>query len=1495
MAVTVAELRALITADDAQYQQRMAAVLVTAERARSEATQMTSSFEALGPALLKAGAAMTAIGAAFGFLVKVGSDLQTELVHVAGNTSMSAAEFDNLQKSVIRLGATTPVAMDEIGRAYMQAANFGFHFADANNVVEAALKSAVATGASAEQTTRALAVAMHLFGIPASEAAVAMDVLHLAAARGGQTLEQFTTVTGRVFSVAHAMGVGLVDVAAAMSAMTQSGLSAAQAATALQGAIFKIVNPSKGAKEELARLSKVTGVDLVSDFSKAGLSAKGLSGVMEDIHKAVGNNTDAITKFLPAQRGALAAILLTTTAADDYKARLSELNDVISGKLTPTQKDYQRAMDTVGSQVFILSNQFKIFGFELLTALGPSLIGGLKALNEIGVTTLGFFAQLPPVIAIATASFVGAVGVVGTVSIALGALVALLGGPVTVAILAVGVEVGLFAAAIATNLGGINDAFKAWFGSVKISLVGVAGVLGSVVDAIAIFGRVAVGVFDVVGTSIRIFIGGVVALYPALSGLGKTLVGIATQDIPTLVEGLAGMGTAIKAGISDTIGQAGAFAGRELQRLQATADNLNGHFKDSFKSAAETAGAFGQNIADVAGRVKAAWDHAQDGLDNLANNTGKAGKKIKDETEKLIAAQLGLVNDWLKATGREIEISSAAWDLVPQATKQAFIQQAAAFHKSIEEAQAWKAQQLAIALTTGTAWAPALHLVLDAVDGLVPAVKDLGGVTEATNQIIADTEPYVRAQGAMQQTGGSLAILKAALKNLKEDIAASPLFDKLKMQDETARAFDEIIRIVQQSGERLGKTQEEINADVLAKIHQFDIDTQGAYSAAAQAASDAYKRGMDKLPGALDDIFNKLALGAKHQVAGIFDVINSIPGAFGDGLRKSTDVITKWISQIDGVLKGLHKIFQQIPDGLTGMIQQIIGIFQATDSTVAASESAISGSFDSMQKSAKAAAEGTTVAGDEIGAAMKKMGADGEEGASQLSAALGLAASSIGAFLTGHAIGGVKGALVGGLQGALSGFMVGGIFGAAIGGVAGILGGIFGGKSAAQKAAEAQQKEQAKISFQQSAQSVINSAIEGFDKALTFFDHLDEFTAPRKAKFQQFFKAFSKLMDYFLELSKAWATTSLTQAKAAAEAIGPIAQAISALPDAFAAINGHFGVAQSSIDSFFADFDKLMTAFFARSEVWIEGVSKRAMKVANRLTPVVALISGFASAITDIGKVVEPDESVWGIFDRTIDSIVTHVANISLKFDKAVLKVMANFADKAGSALTLWKDAVDAIKGMTDIPMPSDQDFANVFNGIEKVVAGMNALADRLSTDGLAKAQALATASLAIFASIKAGVEALMSLKDFGSVLPDVFNAFFNDFNAAVDMLTQMARRAVDFDVICKNFEQYIASGSASLAHAFQLLSQIMNAAGALFPNGSPVVVGGDTGTTSTTSSSSSMSTMSQQSTPSTTTNIHLGGITVSGDDPKAQAFLQALSDLLGVGSGLDSVIAQHS
>jgi TP901 family phage tail tape measure protein len=1453
MSITVSELRAIIVADDTQYQQRMAAVLATSQRAQMQAQQMSSSFDSLGPSLLRAGAAMTAVGAAFGFLIKSGSDLQTALVHVAGNTSMSAAEFDNLQKSVVRLGLTTPVAMEDIGKAYMQARNFGFAFAEANVVVEAGLKSAVATGASAEQTVRALAIAMHQFNIPASEAAKTMDVLHLAAARGGQTLEQFTAVTGRVFSVAKAMGIGLVDVSAALSALTSSGLSAAQSATLLQGAIVKIANPAKGAKDEIARLSKATGIDLVHDFSQAGLASKGLQGVLDDISKAVGSNTAEILKLVPAMRGGIGVILLTTTAAADYKARLAELADVMAGKLKPTQQDFERVMGTVGAQARILGNSFQALGFELVTALGPSLTNGLNTLNSILPQVVLFIGQLPPVILAAAAAFVTTIGVVGSVSVALGALALLLGGPLTIAIVGVGVALGALAAVVALNFGRISAIVTGSTGTIKVNFIEIAGKAGAVVDAFQVLAISAVVVFDAIVSSAVIMARGVVASFSALQGAAKVALAIASGDIVGFGVALAELTVTAErnfAGVADGLK---GMAGRIKQDLADISAHASGKFATEFALAASNAGrSFAkasaeqhQSIEDaglklvnayIGGVLKgkgisaAAWhamsdegraqftataqawiSQATNTADEIGNVAKKSGKKASDEMQKLLTAQLGSVNDWLKSIGSKIEISQSVWDkLLSPDTKTTLLHAQSAFHAIQDVIQKGQAELLAVQVKGMADHRQVIDVAVDDYRRWGAAIDAVGVKYGVLIRVIGGLKPPMTAHIA------DLHVVSDSEKQVES--ATTAMLNAIGFAEPWARAATAI----------------KLHNDALAQL-------KNKYDDAARRIPESWNIVIKAIAG------NQITTGllkTTEAFVGFEQVVANLPGKFGDALRNTANDFQRWFATINGILHTLHQVFAGIPDGLAAAFKSVIGLFKNTTasvtSTITAASSATTAATTAMSTATAAGAASASAAwtglgasataasaqiegaahkaGDAVDQMNKKTNSSVGTLANSLIGKIGLIAGAIGGLAMVLGVQGMshtQGVLQGALGGLMAGASIGAFFGptgaaigAVIGGIGGAIAGWFGsGQTAEQKAQQALAMQNAKISVQQAAQQVINSALEGFNNALIFLEHLDEFTAPRKAKFKEFFKAFSQLMDYFLELAKAWSTTSLALAKAAAEAIGPIAQAISALPAAFNAISGHFGVAESSFDTFFRDFDTLMNRFFARMDTWTNQQVKRAMKTANRLSPIVDLISPLVQGFKDLGTLTAPSDSVFDIIDSALNTLVTRMTVLADKWEKSLLKAVANFAEKVSPAIDLWKNAVDALKSMVDVPTPKPSDFNALFEGIEQAINGMLALASRLSTDGLSKAEAIAVSSLAIFTAIKAAVDALAGLRAYTNIPSETFAALVDDFGQAIQMMLDLNVLSVRFIGIATLFEQNIQTGADHLKNAVAIFT----------------------------------------------------------------------------------------
>jgi len=376
-----------------------------------------------GPGLLGASTRLRSFGAIgavalagiVGGSIKAASQFQATTQSIANNTTMGQGGLDRMRKTILALGNDSNVPLDQLGQGYMRATNLGYGAADATQILTAAMKSAASTNSNTADTTNTLASVMHEFNLQGNAAAKTMDILHLASAQGNTTLEQFTTGGNKAIAMAANLGVPLNQVTAALSAMTRHG-SIENASTTIVGALSKIVNPAKAAQKELASLTLSTGIDLLGDFTPAGLKAKGLTGILADLKAATNGNAQEIFKLIPALRGGQAAMILTGNGAKDYSGILASLGGV-TDKSGITAKAYAATQKTASFQFGELRNKVQILAITLGTQLLPYAAAAASWLG----------AHLPQAVALLTPRLTtlitGAVGVGRAFVAAVGAMV----------------------------------------------------------------------------------------------------------------------------------------------------------------------------------------------------------------------------------------------------------------------------------------------------------------------------------------------------------------------------------------------------------------------------------------------------------------------------------------------------------------------------------------------------------------------------------------------------------------------------------------------------------------------------------------------------------------------------------------------------------------------------------------------------------------------------------------------------------------------------------------------------------------------------------------------------------------------------------------------------------------------------------------------------------------------------------------------------------------
>ena len=464
MGVPIAELIAKISADRSGLTSGLAAANAQLNEFADKATETLEkgakagmagfgrALSGIGDQMRGLGMGMTAaITLPFAGLVKAGADVESSMMKVANNTTLTTGQISLMNDTVKRLGMESGASFDQLGQGFMHIVNFGFSASDSVGILDAAMKSAVASGGDVGQTANVLANVMHEFSIPVRNAAGAMNMLHVEANRGNMTLEQLVEAGGPAFAMAANLGVSVTETAAALATFTQHGFSASEGATQFRGIISHIIGPAKQVSDRLDDISQKTGVNLVRDFSTAGLRAKGFVGVLNDIRAAAAklgeSALDLIIKLIPALRGGVGAMALVGTGLQDLQKNVAAAKELMTGAGV-TQEQYTRQQKTLQAEVDKAKNSLVMLGKEIEDTLLPAL----SPLIEDVRSAVSWFMALPGPVkttAIAIAAFAA---ILGPVLLGLGGLAGGIGSIITLCTTLAPV-IGGVAAAITGPLG----------------------------------------------------------------------------------------------------------------------------------------------------------------------------------------------------------------------------------------------------------------------------------------------------------------------------------------------------------------------------------------------------------------------------------------------------------------------------------------------------------------------------------------------------------------------------------------------------------------------------------------------------------------------------------------------------------------------------------------------------------------------------------------------------------------------------------------------------------------------------------------------------------------------------------------------------------------------------------------------------------------------------------------------------------------------------------
>ncbi|MGW3651076.1 phage tail tape measure protein [Streptomyces sp. NPDC000878] len=380
--VATAETRArsaVTLRDEAQSTAGRTAQTAARQTARAEA-QLAAARNAQAASLAQNG---LLIGAALGVGVAQAIQLERAMANVM--TISQQINSDNVSAftdQIVELSTRLPQTAEQLADGLYQVVSTGFDGSEAMQILEVAARGASAGLTTTETSARALLGVMKAYGLEASQANDVMDVMFQTVNLGVISYEELAQQLGDVVPMAAAAGVEFDDMSAALAAITLSGIPAAEAVTALNMLLTRVMKPTQDLRQAVK--------DLGYESAASAVEQDGLYVVVNKLNGAAGNTAEGIANMWKDIRATRAALALAAAGGQNYADTYADIANEVA-RAEATQKAYAIQTDTVSGQWAIFANQARALGIDI----GRALLPALKAIGTVLHTVVGAVNDLP--------------------------------------------------------------------------------------------------------------------------------------------------------------------------------------------------------------------------------------------------------------------------------------------------------------------------------------------------------------------------------------------------------------------------------------------------------------------------------------------------------------------------------------------------------------------------------------------------------------------------------------------------------------------------------------------------------------------------------------------------------------------------------------------------------------------------------------------------------------------------------------------------------------------------------------------------------------------------------------------------------------------------------------------------------------------------------------------------------------------------------------------
>jgi TP901 family phage tail tape measure protein len=324
---------------------------------------------------------IAALGAAS---TKMAMDWETSFAQMVGLANVPAEEVDNLKESVLALAGETATAPQELADGLYLAASAGLDSATALEVVEMSARASAAGMGDTATVVDLLTSVLGSYGDENISAARAADILAEAVAQGKAAPDAMAQSLGNVLPIAASLGVEFEEVAGSVAFLTNNGLAADEAVTALRGTLLAMIDPTKAANAELEKHG-TSAAEL-----KAAVDEGGLLGALELLRThGFEGNSEAMSNLFEDNR----ALVGATALLNDESGKLVPIIDAVTSSVGKSGEAFDAVAGTDAFKMEQALADVQVAMTELGAILLPIAADIAGAIADLA----SWFADLPPV------------------------------------------------------------------------------------------------------------------------------------------------------------------------------------------------------------------------------------------------------------------------------------------------------------------------------------------------------------------------------------------------------------------------------------------------------------------------------------------------------------------------------------------------------------------------------------------------------------------------------------------------------------------------------------------------------------------------------------------------------------------------------------------------------------------------------------------------------------------------------------------------------------------------------------------------------------------------------------------------------------------------------------------------------------------------------------------------------------------------------------------